>query len=216
MRTVYSRCGGIGIWTPAASSAGDRGRPNPGCRADRSSCNEEAAGKTDGAPAPCHVGRAALGLGPVVNGWLNYYAVPTSARFLRSFTYILKRIWLKALRPHTPLSALERRLRELDHLDAALQDELADDVDDTAKDGENLDPDTADACQGTHLRRPPLDDTTNESGFEETTVAGGAGREGDGVAKPDPRDMLHGDGPDDIPIREFVAIMPPIVRLRLP
>ena len=30
--------------------------------------------------------------------WLNYYAVPTSARFLRSFTYILKRIWLKALR----------------------------------------------------------------------------------------------------------------------
>ncbi len=37
-------------------------------------------------------------LGRVVNGWLNYYAVPTSARFLRSFTYILKRIWLKALR----------------------------------------------------------------------------------------------------------------------
>ena len=37
-------------------------------------------------------------LGRVVNGWLNYYAVPTSARFLRSFTYILKRIWVKALR----------------------------------------------------------------------------------------------------------------------
>ena len=37
-------------------------------------------------------------LGRVVNGWLNYYAVPTSSRFLRSFTYILKRIWLKALR----------------------------------------------------------------------------------------------------------------------
>ena len=121
-----------------------------------------------------------------------------------------------SIRPHTPLSALERRLRELDHLDAALQGELADDVDDTAEDGENLDLDTADACQGTHLRRPPLDDTTNESGFEKTTVAGEAGREGGGVAKPDPRAMLPGDGLDDIPIREFVAIMPPIVRLRLP
>ncbi len=31
-------------------------------------------------------------LGRVVNGWLNYYAVSTSARFLRSFTYVLKRI----------------------------------------------------------------------------------------------------------------------------
>ena len=37
-------------------------------------------------------------LGRVVNGWLNYYALPTSARFLRSFTDIVKRIWLKALR----------------------------------------------------------------------------------------------------------------------
>ena len=37
-------------------------------------------------------------LGRVVNGWLNYYAVPTSSRFLRSFICILKRIWMKALR----------------------------------------------------------------------------------------------------------------------
>ena len=42
--------------------------------------------------------KVARWLGPVVNGWLNYYAVPTRIRFLRSFTYILKRIWLKALR----------------------------------------------------------------------------------------------------------------------
>ena len=42
--------------------------------------------------------KVARWLGRVVNGWLNYYAVPTGARFLRSFTCILKRIWLKALR----------------------------------------------------------------------------------------------------------------------
>ena len=37
-------------------------------------------------------------LGRVVNGWLNYYAVPTSARFLQSFVHTLKRMWLKVLR----------------------------------------------------------------------------------------------------------------------
>ena len=31
-------------------------------RADTASCNEEAAGETDGAPASCHAGRTALGL----------------------------------------------------------------------------------------------------------------------------------------------------------
>ena len=76
--------------------------------------------------------------------------------------------------------------------------------------------DTVDACQGTQLRRPPLDYTTNESGLEKTTVAGAAGREGGGVAKPDPRDTLARPDLDDIPISAFVAIMPPIVRLRLP
>ena len=116
----------------------------------------------------------------------------------------------------TPLSALERRLRELDHLDAALQAELASNPDTPAEPVDNPVSDNVDACQGTHPRRPPLDDTTNESGFEKTTVAGEADREGDGVAKPDPCDVLRGDGPDDIPIREFLAIIPPIVRLRLP
>ena len=37
-------------------------------------------------------------LGRVVNGWLNYYAVPTSFRFLRGFILALKRAWLKVLR----------------------------------------------------------------------------------------------------------------------
>ena len=34
----------------------------------------------------------------VVNGWLRYYAVSMSSRFQRLFIYILKWIWLKALR----------------------------------------------------------------------------------------------------------------------
>ena len=37
-------------------------------------------------------------LGKVVNGWLNYYAVPTSSRTLDGFIRRLKWIWLKALR----------------------------------------------------------------------------------------------------------------------
>ena len=37
-------------------------------------------------------------LGRVVNGWLNYYAVPTSFRFLRGFIRALKQAWLKVLR----------------------------------------------------------------------------------------------------------------------
>ena len=53
-------------------------------------------------------------LGRVVNGWLNYYAVPTSSRFLRSFTYILKRIWLKALRRRSQRDRFSwRRLQAL-------------------------------------------------------------------------------------------------------
>ena len=37
-------------------------------------------------------------LGRVVNGWLNYYAVPTSARALRGFARRLLWIWLRTLR----------------------------------------------------------------------------------------------------------------------
>ena len=37
-------------------------------------------------------------LGRVVNGWLNYYAVPTSARALRGFVRRLLWIWLRTLR----------------------------------------------------------------------------------------------------------------------
>ena len=37
-------------------------------------------------------------LGKVVNGWLNYYAVPTSFLFLSRFVERLQRLWLKSLR----------------------------------------------------------------------------------------------------------------------
>ena len=37
-------------------------------------------------------------LGKVVDGWLNYYAVPTSSRFLCRFLLRLKRLWLSILR----------------------------------------------------------------------------------------------------------------------
>ena len=37
-------------------------------------------------------------LGRVVNGWLNYYAVPTSFRYLRCFCHRLERLWLRKLR----------------------------------------------------------------------------------------------------------------------
>ena len=37
-------------------------------------------------------------LGRVVNGWLNYYAVPTGSRLLHRFVRTLKRVWLKMLR----------------------------------------------------------------------------------------------------------------------
>ena len=32
-------------------------------------------------------------LGKVVNGWLNYFAVPNSSRYLRRFVLHLKRVW---------------------------------------------------------------------------------------------------------------------------
>ena len=37
-------------------------------------------------------------LGKVVDGWLNYYAVPTSYRYLERFANRLKRLWLRSLR----------------------------------------------------------------------------------------------------------------------
>ena len=37
-------------------------------------------------------------LGQVIRGWLGYYAVPTSGRFLCSFVHRIKLIWLKVLR----------------------------------------------------------------------------------------------------------------------
>ena len=37
-------------------------------------------------------------LGKVVNGWLNYYAVPTSFCYLRCFVARLERLWLRKLR----------------------------------------------------------------------------------------------------------------------
>jgi group II intron reverse transcriptase/maturase len=37
-------------------------------------------------------------LSRVLNGWLNYFAVPGSTRWLRGFCYLLQRRWLRALR----------------------------------------------------------------------------------------------------------------------
>jgi len=37
-------------------------------------------------------------LGKVVNGWLGYFAVPASSRYLRRFIIRLKRLWHKSLR----------------------------------------------------------------------------------------------------------------------
>ncbi len=37
-------------------------------------------------------------LGRVVGGWLRYYAVPTSFRFLNRFVLRLMRMWLRSLR----------------------------------------------------------------------------------------------------------------------
>ena len=45
-----------------------------------------------------HVEETAKWLGRVLNGWLNYYAVPTSSRYLRCFVARLERLWLRNLR----------------------------------------------------------------------------------------------------------------------
>ena len=46
----------------------------------------------------CDVIDTAKWLGRVVDGWLNYYAVPTSYRYLHRFAARLKRLWLRTLR----------------------------------------------------------------------------------------------------------------------
>ena len=45
-----------------------------------------------------NVEETAKWLGKVVDGWLNYFAVPTSLLFLYRFLLRLKRLWLKCLR----------------------------------------------------------------------------------------------------------------------
>ena len=46
----------------------------------------------------CKPKATALWLGKVLDGWLNYYAVPTSYRYLNRFATRLKRLWLRTLR----------------------------------------------------------------------------------------------------------------------
>ena len=44
------------------------------------------------------VAHTAKWLGKVLNGWLNYYAVPNSFRYLSRFVFRLERLWLRTLR----------------------------------------------------------------------------------------------------------------------
>lgn len=37
-------------------------------------------------------------LGKVLTGWLGYYAVPTSYRYLKRFKFRLRRMWLRVMR----------------------------------------------------------------------------------------------------------------------
>ena len=45
-------------------------------------------------------------LSSVLNGWLNYYAVPGSFRFVRVFRYRLVRMWYKTLRRRSQKSRI--------------------------------------------------------------------------------------------------------------
>ena len=45
-----------------------------------------------------HPYEVARWLGKVLNGWLRYYAVPTSYRSLKRFVFRLRRMWLRVLR----------------------------------------------------------------------------------------------------------------------
>ncbi len=46
----------------------------------------------------CKSKETARWLGKGLDGWLNYYAVPTSYRYLNRFATRLKRLWLRTLR----------------------------------------------------------------------------------------------------------------------
>ena len=48
-------------------------------------------------------------LGKVVDGWLNYFAVPTSFRYLYRFVLRLKHLWLRMLRRRSQGTALAGR-----------------------------------------------------------------------------------------------------------
>ncbi len=120
-----------------------------------------------------------------------------------------------------PLSALQRRLRELDHLDAVLLTELAgvpeiDDpeaVENPPFSNELSATEPEDGCHGTHDRMPPLDNTTNPLVRETTTVAGAE----EGVAAP-PRDLptLAGDPTTHgVRMRDLLEILPSVIRLRI-
>ena len=53
-------------------------------------------------------------LGEVLNGWLNYYAAPTSYHHLRRFRHYLQWLWLRALRRRSQKDSFEwKRLRAL-------------------------------------------------------------------------------------------------------
>jgi len=53
-------------------------------------------------------------LGQVLNGWLNYYAVPTSSPYLCRFRYCLEWLWMRALRRRSQKDSFEwERLRAL-------------------------------------------------------------------------------------------------------
>ena len=56
-------------------------------------------------------------LSRVLNGWLNYFAVPGSTRWLRGFCYLLQRRWLRALRRRSQRDRFSwRRLRRMTEL----------------------------------------------------------------------------------------------------
>ena len=100
-----------------------------------------------------------------------------------------------SIRPHTPVPALERRLRELDHLDAALQEDLAGDANTASEAVYNRAEATEDACQGTRFRRPPLDDTTKSSCFKKNYRSRSGGPGGGAGSGTRPRRHARRAGP---------------------
>ena len=51
-------------------------------------------------------------LGRVCNGWLNYFAVPGSGRFIRAFLRRLQRRWMRALRRRSQRARFSRKRLE--------------------------------------------------------------------------------------------------------